>query len=77
LLLSGPDKKDCPLSLGLKDGDFIAFAFEEERNDEDEIEFIVEWSSYDENYDMEEDEQEDDEQEEDEQEEEDDEEEEE
>jgi hypothetical protein len=46
--------KESPKSLGLKDGAIVAFAFLPEGDvGEKEAEFVVEWSSYEENYDME------------------------
>ena len=44
--------KECPLSLGLKDGAIIAFAFLKEEEEFGEPVFEVEWSSYDDNYEM-------------------------
>jgi hypothetical protein len=40
--------KESPRSLGLKDGAAIAFAFTD--GEEDNVEFKVEWSSYEEQY---------------------------
>jgi hypothetical protein len=46
---------ECPKSLGLKDGAAIAFTFVEtdEEFGEKEPVFEVEWSSYEDNFDME------------------------
>ena len=47
----GEGIKECPKSLGLKDGSVIAFAFVNgEQNQEKEGEFEVEWSSYEDHY---------------------------
>jgi hypothetical protein len=47
------DLKECPKSLGLKDGAVIAFAFLESDDEFGEPVFEVEWSSYEDNFDME------------------------
>jgi hypothetical protein len=45
--------KECPKTLGLKDGAIIAFAFLEKDEEFGEPVFDVEWSSYEDNFDME------------------------
>ena len=49
--LSSGGLKECPKSLNVKDGAIIAFAFV---SGFEEPVFNVEWSSYEENFDMEE-----------------------
>lgn len=44
--------KECPKSLELKDGAVIAFAFLETDEEFSEPTFEVEWSSYEDNFDM-------------------------
>lgn len=44
--------KECPKSLGLKDGAVVAFAFLEKGDEFAEPVFRVEWSSYEDNYEM-------------------------
>jgi hypothetical protein len=43
--------KETPISLGLKDGSILAFSFVNDP-EEDDPEFVVEWSSYDDHYDQ-------------------------
>lgn len=51
LATSGGGIKESPKSLGLKDGSVVAFAFVNgEDRAEKEGEFIVEWSSYEDQY---------------------------
>ena len=51
LATGGGGIKESPKSLGLKDGSVVAFAFVNgERDDETGAEFVVEWSSYEDQY---------------------------
>ena len=45
--------KECPKSFGLKDGAIIAFTFLDKDEEFGEPVFDVEWSSYEDNFDME------------------------
>ena len=50
LATGGPGIKETPKSLGLKDGSILAFSFIPEGDDDEAVEFEVEWSSYEEQY---------------------------